>query len=133
MCAEVEHPLGLGALESFCCRVNRTDTITPIMTIQTGADAMWMAKQENHNDIVRLLEQVVGEYDGVTEEEKVIAAERTGAGGATRSMARGKRKRTEHKCAQDGNINTRPRRTCARYSSRSTRPRRTCADYSTRR
>ena len=65
VCAEVEHPLGLGALEPFSCRANRVDTITPITTIQRGWDAMRVAEHAKHDDIVTLLEQVVGGCDGV--------------------------------------------------------------------
>ena len=44
-----------------CCSVSHADAISSITTIQDGDDAMWYAKENNHTDVVSVLEQVVGE------------------------------------------------------------------------
>ena len=47
-----------------CCSVSHTDVISPITTIQQyGDDAISMAIDMNHFDIVSMIVQVVGECD----------------------------------------------------------------------
>ena len=65
VCAEVEHPLGLSALESrwrcwaCCCSVSHADVISSITTIQYGDDSMTWAGFYNHQDLVSLFKLVV--------------------------------------------------------------------------
>ena len=44
-----------------CCSVSHADAISPITTIQDGYDAISIAKEDNHDDTVSVLEQVVRE------------------------------------------------------------------------
>ena len=64
VCAEVEHPLGLSALDLMCvvaASAMPMPLLSPITTIQRGWDAISLAKDWNHHDTVPVLEQVVGE------------------------------------------------------------------------
>ena len=52
-------------LRACCYSVSHADAFLPITTIQDGDNAFWYAKKFHHPDIASVLEQVVGECDGV--------------------------------------------------------------------